>query len=784
MIRLTTLSRLLVAVLPWFLLTACVQPSSPAPQQAEVPDALFTDSDVDKAGLEVASGSQLRANVEGNLFVAEKKLATISSPESNLGAQAVLPDTSGFVYYIQHDPNSQTEPFSLFRIDQQTEVSTKVYGGKREIQSVAGSGDGKIITLSMRESTNPSSDFEIFRFLITTLVTQRFTGNAVNDSNVSMSSDALRVVWERPVSSKATLILRSYASDATTTNFTESVLNRDETQRQPSLSSNGRFIVFIRAVGAGQVSVFRLDLATGEYEAMFGPSFLPLESPSISNTGQRILWHRNEVRDEAILRDLDANTTQTVIGNQADLEHPFLSADGQFVTFGQSENGAIKVFTKNLQTNAELRITDPVSPVNHTGMTWQMPFTKQQKVILFGESSEPFSEIFGSSVAMNGSLMVVAEPFDGNHKGSAYLLSHNALGVWNVFKKLSTSDGTDFDFFGSAVAISGDTVVVGASFKRGRTEEAMGAAYIFERNQGGLNSWGEVKKLVASDGSPFTNFGNAVAISGDIVAVGTQSAEQVYLFARNQGGPNNWGQIKILSNRARNGLQFFGRALALSEDTLVVGAHLKNVAAGAAYIFQKDQGGTDNWGEVKTLSASDGEADDFFGFSVAISGDTLVVGAPFENHDTNKDGIDEIDVGAAYLFERNQGGTNAWGEVKKLLASDGAGARENKVFQGDLFGSALTISGDVVVIGASFENHDTNHDGKEEFEVGAAYLFERNQGGANTWGELEKLVAADGAERDGYGGAVAISGKVVAVGAPRHDNGNNISDGAVYIDER
>ncbi len=786
---LTTLSRLLIVVLSWFLLTGCVQDATPTPSLKEDSDALFGDSDIDKAQLEIASSVSVLKGKEETPLSEGIELPALSENQNDITAQAVLPDTSGFVYYIQHDPSSTTEPFSIFRFDQHNDVNTKIYAGLREIQAVSGNVEGTIIALSMREATNPTSDFEIFRFFVDTRRTQRLTDNTVDDTNISMSSDALKLVWEQAIAGKATVVLRSYRDTTTLVDFQESILSRSEPQRQPSLSSNGRFIALIRDLKNGRDVLERFDTATNSYLGITGSSTSVLEHPSISNDGNKTVYLENRPNgtDLIVVKTVSKNSLQ-VVANSARLEHPFISADGLFVTYGQLENNAIKVFTKNLNNNGKLRITNPVSPINHLGMSWQLPFASQQKVIPFDQTGP---DRFGFPLAMSGSLMVVGARDDNDSTGSAYLLSRNFAGEWSVFKKLVASDGAGFDRFGSAVAISGNTVVVGASSKNrdldgdGRLEQSVGSVYIFERDQGGKDNWGEAKKLVASDEQEFASFGQAVTISADIVAVGG-NLEQVYLFGRNVGGPNNWGEIKIVSNSDRQGRQNFGGSVAVSGDTLVVGAPIKNadinndgseeLFVGAAYIFQKDQGGTDNWGEVKKLTASDVAAFDFFGQAVAISGDVVVIGTPGADHDTNNDGVVESGAGAAYLFARNQGGTDNWGEVKKLVASD---ATSDAVF-----GGSVAVSSDVVVVGSSAENHDTNNDGTDESSVGAAYVFSRNQGGFDNWGETKKLVAADGAGSDFYGAAVAISGKVIAVGAVLDDNSNGVDAGAIYIDER
>ena len=181
------------------------------------------------------------------------------------------------------------------------------------------------------------------------------------------------------------------------------------------------------------------------------------------------------------------------------------------------------------------------------------------------------------------------------------------------------------------MAISGDTVVVGASGKNSNA----GAAYIFERNAGGVENWGQVKKLTAGDAAAGDWFGVSVAISGDTVVVGAieeiRNAGAAYIFERNAGGAGNWGQVKkLIAGDAAAG-DYFGGSVAISGDTVVVGAYGKNSYAGAAYIYERNAGGAGNWGQVKKLTAGDAAADDYFGYSVAISGDTVVVGAYGKN---------------------------------------------------------------------------------------------------------------------------------------------------------
>ena len=278
----------------------------------------------------------------------------------------------------------------------------------------------------------------------------------------------------------------------------------------------------------------------------------------------------------------------------------------------------------------------------------------------------------------------------------------------NEVKKLTASDAEDLDNFGQSVAVSGDTAVLGASGEDAGGIQA-GAAYVVRRDQGGSGNWGEVAKLTASDAQLGDFFGQSVAVSGDIVVVGAPGFPGVaYVFQRNQGGADNWGQVaKITASDAQGGASF-GQSVAVNGDTVVVGASGEDGASetladrGAAYVFRRHEGGVDNWGEVTKLAASDAQSGDKFGTSVAVSGDTAVVGAYAED-------AGGTNAGAAYVFQRDEGGTDNWGEVTKLTASDADGR--------DRFGWSVAISGETAVVGALFEDAGGT-------DAGAAYVFD------------------------------------------------------------
>ena len=200
----------------------------------------------------------------------------------------------------------------------------------------------------------------------------------------------------------------------------------------------------------------------------------------------------------------------------------------------------------------------------------------------------------------------------------------------------------------------------------------------------------------------------------------------------------------------------FGRSIALSGSTIVVGAEgdvLGDNTQDAAYIFERQAG---NWVERQKLTASDGVASHGFGFSVAVSGSTIVVGAPF-------DAISGNSQGSVCVFNREGG---SWVETQKLTASDGRAEQQ--------FGRYIAFSGSTIVVGAPFDTISGNH------SQGSAYVFNR-QGGS--WTETQKLIASDGGEFDSFGNSVALSGSTIVVGALFDTISGNRAEGSAYVFE-
>ena len=406
------------------------------------------------------------------------------------------------------------------------------------------------------------------------------------------------------------------------------------------------------------------------------------------------------------------------------------------------------------------------------------PLLASQPVRFTGSDGAPF-DWFGYSVSVSGNTLVVGAhqaAVGGNWKqGTAYVFSRNQGGsdAWGKVTKLTASDGAADDVFGYDVSVNGDALVIGAHGAAVNSHGARGAAYVFYSNQNGSDAWDQVAKLSAADGTALDRFGWSVSISGDTAVIGAPYADissqnaqgAAYVFSRDQGGIDAWGQVARLTASDGAADDWFGSSVSVSGDTLIVGAHGAAVIGsddqGAVYVFERDQGGSGAWGQVAKLTAADGAALDWFGWSVSISGETALVGAPYAAADGNSA------QGAAYVFSRDQGGARGWGQVAKLAAADGAAY--------DFLGISTAISGGVAVVGAhgaAFEGRDWQ---------GAAYAFYRNQDGVDAWGQVARLTAPDGAGRDRFGWSTSISGDIVAFGAPHADSGGNVAQGMTYL---
>lgn len=439
----------------------------------------------------------------------------------------------------------------------------------------------------------------------------------------------------------------------------------------------------------------------------------------------------------------------------------------------------------------------------------------------------------------------------GNRKTYAIVANHGAPIRQYVYGKASNPGpgslpASEFDpilpgdLFGFWMDVSGDTLVVGAPFEDSNAKGIdgdqdsdsapnAGAAYVFRRQD---NAWKQEAYLKASNTDAADEFGHAVAIDGDLIAVGApyeasnaagvggnqdsdglNGAGAVYLFRRIEG---QWRQEAYVKPSDPQVDALFGAHLALDGDLLVVGApgefFLDEFPGefpndGAVYVFRHD-GAT--WVEEAILKASNGDFGHQFGFQVSVDGDIIAVGAIGEpssigGPDADPARADDLAPlsGAVYVFERQQDG--AWQETAYIKPQDPGGATapfpeciDFDECEGDRFGVRVELEGDTLVVGAHFEDSSAREiDGDQSLDdahnAGAAWVFRRNDDGG--WRQEAYLKPSNLDPQDFFGQNLELSGDLLAVAANGESSGSNgiggdpdnngaQSSGAVYLFRR
>ena len=388
--------------------------------------------------------------------------------------------------------------------------------------------------------------------------------------------------------------------------------------------------------------------------------------------------------------------------------------------------------------------TEILDSNNHPAM---LSGAKHQKVFADDASA---SDYFGGDVAIYGDTAIIGAR-GASYPGSAYVYVRNSGGLWTQQAKLTPSDATVGKNFGRQVAIHEDTVVVGAQ----RDEingTVSGSAYVYTRIG---EVWSEQAKLVPADGETNDFFGISVSVSGDTAIIGAYRDDEkgiysgsAYVFTRNG---EIWSQqAKITANDGAPD-DFFGIRVLVSGDTALISS-LSNVHgyySGAVYVFTRSG---NSWSEQTKLSPAMGAAEQFFGISLAMSGDTVLIGARGDNSQGSFSG-------SAYVFQRSGG---LWSQQAKLIASDGAKNHE--------FGLSVALVGDAAFIAAPLDDsYDT--------ETGRIYVFTRS---LNQWSERGKIAAADSEPSDRFGNSLAVSGSLLLAGAV-DDADSGVGSGTAYF---
>ncbi|WP_395736406.1 beta strand repeat-containing protein [Prosthecobacter sp.] len=491
---------------------------------------------------------------------------------------------------------------------------------------------------------------------------------------------------------------------------------------------------------------------------------------------------------------------------------PVLSADAQGVMFQDASGitvlnySGLKVWDatgKVIPSRFESAGSDSVRMlVNDQGAQYPLTIDPIAQQAYVKASNTGASDNFGKAVGISGNTVVVgawdedgtglgvnpADNNSGSNTGAAYVFVRSGS-TWSQQAYLKSSTASSV-WFGIGVAIDGDTVAVGAA-------DGGGAVHVFTRSG---TTWTFQQKVVSLNLGASDNFGQAVSLSGDTMLVGapnedgsgtginptsnesSSNAGAAYAFVRSG---STWTQQAYIKASNTGSSDAFGSVVSVSGNTAVVGAPAEDTAgtdAGSAYVFVRS-GST--WSQQAFLTGVNTAATDGFGNDVSISGETIVVGAP--NEDGSGTGVNPTtnelasNAGAAYVFIRS--GTT-WGQQAYLKASNSG--------TNDTFGTAVSISGDTLVVGANGEDGSgtgVNPTSNESASVaGAAYVFIRTNG---NWSQQAYLKASNTGLGDNFGLAVAVSGRTTVIGAQAEggsgtginpaDNNGASSSGAAYI---
>ena len=410
--------------------------------------------------------------------------------------------------------------------------------------------------------------------------------------------------------------------------------------------------------------------------------------------------------------------------------YPFLDSGSEYVSVIEEIDSNL-ILSKNLGLLCENTIVSNTSYEEVLGCLDGYEL-EEVKEFLETKITDKVQNLFGYSVSIYEDTLVVGAYGDdgkGYNSGSAYIFEKNSNGDWNQIQKIRASDGTKGDQFGYSVSIYENTIVVGAY--------GDSSAYIFEKDSNG--GWKQIQKIRASGGLQSFYFGISVSIYENTIVIGDHGGNHkrgfAYIFEKDSNG--DWNQIQILAASDRRSGDIFGHSVSIYENTIIVGAYGdddKGYSSGSAYIFEKDSNG--EFEQIQKITASDGTKGDHFGHSVSIYKDTLVIGALYDDDKSSDSGStyifeknsngdwsqkqkitasdgagmdwfgisvsiyedtlvvgakgDDLHIGSAYIFEKNS--NRNWEEIKKLMPS-------HRTSQSS-FGYSVSIYEDTLVVGA------------------------------------------------------------------------------------
>ncbi|MFN0206142.1 MAG: FG-GAP repeat protein, partial [Planctomycetota bacterium] len=570
------------------------------------------------------------------------------------------------------------------------------------------------------------------------------------------------------------------------------------------------------------------------------------EGQSVSYNWDNTLteWYKNDTRGLEHGFSVKNRPTSAVglltltLGVKGELK-PRVLPSGRDVAFVNKDGGTVLNYSnltvfdargKTLPAHFASSARELCISVDDSGAQYPITIDPVAQQAFVKASNTQTNDTFGWAVSASGNTVIVGAPYESSNAtgvngdqsnnsasraGAVYVFVRNGS-LWSQQAYLKASNSEAEDAFGSSVAISGDTIVVGAAILNASLAEdssatgvngnqtnndalTSGAAYVFVRSG---STWSQQAYLKASNTEINDQFGVSVAVSGDTVVVGAISegsnaigvngnqsnndstaSGAAYVFVRSG---TVWSQQAYLKASNTGAFDWFGHTVSVSGDTVAVGAVFESsnatgingnandnnsFSSGAAYVFVRS--GL-SWSHQAYVKASNTGVNDNFGHAVSISGNTLIVGARLE--DSNAAGVNgdqsnnaAVNSGAAYVFVRSGA---AWSQQAYLKASNAAQTNE--------FGFSVSVSGNAAIVGAWAQGNDVS---------GAAYSFVRS---GTTWTQQAFLKASNPGTFDSFGHSIALSGDVAVVGSPGEssnatgvngDQNNNLAtvSGAAYI---
>lgn len=366
---------------------------------------------------------------------------------------------------------------------------------------------------------------------------------------------------------------------------------------------------------------------------------------------------------------------------------------------------------------------------------------------------------FGASVSSFENFLVIGSPgnsANGNNAEAVYVYEKLVNGEWGNEQKIIASDGQANDIFGASVSIYADYLVVGAKQDDDNGSQS-GSVYVYEKDAMGV--WGNEQKIIASDGQAYDSYGWSVCIIEDQLFVGSVNdaedgtdAGALYVYEKDINGI--WSNEQKLKPSDGSQENYFGYQIEVFENTLVVSAcgDVNNdPESGSVYVYEKGSNGT--WGAEQKLTSFDAFKGDWYGKSIDVFENYLVVGAM-------KDDDNGENTGIVFIYKKDDNGV--WNFIQKIGASDAESY--------DKYGWSVAVFDQHIAVGAY-----SNEFGPES---GSVYVYELDSNGV--WGNEQKIIPPSGLTSMWFSEALEFTENYLVIGASR-DNANVSNSGSVYI---